>query len=310
MYENIDRSDLHQFGFDGARFKKAGRGELHGPCLWCGGKDRMVISKGMYWCRQCNKGGSLAKLLKEPLSFEEMERLRTISLAKEKRERDRIDREKTAKLKILNRDKPWVQFHKNLMDKPDILQQLEKDGITMKAVEFFQLGYVPKFRYWADGVEGFSPGIVFPIKNGKGMHNLRIRLLNITEGDKYRPFMSDVGAGFFKADFPDEDWVVIVEGEKKAIVCWLNGIPAVGIQGCWTFKEEWLPWFKKRYKQVFIALDPDPGGVAGAKRLAEMLHAPLIVLEGKPDDLFVQGKLTTPQFVSILSKSIYLLKRR
>jgi DNA primase len=136
MYEHVDKSDLWQFGFDGGHFKrvKGGR-EWHGPCPWCGGRDRMVISNGKYWCRQCNKGGSLMSLLKEPPSPEEMARLQEISERKARIQAERDAKEKEAKLKEFNRAKPWVQFHKNLLDRPDILQLLEADGITMQAVE-------------------------------------------------------------------------------------------------------------------------------------------------------------------------------
>jgi hypothetical protein len=150
-----------------------------------------------------------------------------------------------------------------------------------------------------------GPGIVFPIWNGRRMHNLRIRLLEITEGDKYRPYVTGVGAGFFRADFPDEDWVVLMEGEKKAIVCWLNGIPAVGIQGCWTFKDEWVPWFKERYKHIYLALDPDQKGLKSELRLAELLGANIIHLNGKPDDVLNSGQVTVPQFVRLLATSLY-----
>lgn len=310
MFGRIDKTDLFQFGFDGSQFKKVNGGrEWQGPCPWCGGKDRMVISNGKYWCRQNSQhSGTLISLLKEPPTQEEIEQAKRIAEAKEKKEKEEQEKAKKITLQRFNKEKPWIAFHKNLLNHSEALALLEKDGITRFAVEYFKLGYIDSFQYWIDGAKHFSPALTFPIRQGKIMYNMRCRILAQIEGDKYRPWLTKydgIGASFFTADYPNEDFVVIVEGEKKAIVLWLNGIPTVGIQGCYTFKEEWVSWFKRHYKHVYLALDPDEGGQKGAHRLRRMLNAKSIKLTGKPDDLFVSGQLTLEQFIQEITTTIY-----
>lgn len=46
-------------------------GEWHGPCPWCGGKDRFHVwpeqdgGRGTYWCRSCGKGGDAIQFLRD-----------------------------------------------------------------------------------------------------------------------------------------------------------------------------------------------------------------------------------------------------
>lgn len=53
-------------------FKPSGRDQVSGPCPWCGGDDRFVVTpeggnhgKGLYWCRKCNASGDVIRLLEE-----------------------------------------------------------------------------------------------------------------------------------------------------------------------------------------------------------------------------------------------------
>jgi len=61
-------SELTTFGLDSDKFvkyasrDKIGGMEWHGPCPFCGGLDRFLVSNGQYFCRACNKGGVLANL--------------------------------------------------------------------------------------------------------------------------------------------------------------------------------------------------------------------------------------------------------
>lgn len=55
---------------DGHRLKKQSQKELAGPCPWCGGSDRFIVTPtagkrgdGHYWCRQCNRKGDVVDYL-------------------------------------------------------------------------------------------------------------------------------------------------------------------------------------------------------------------------------------------------------
>jgi hypothetical protein len=306
MFERLSKSQLSDFGFDAQRFKTVSGGrEYQGPCPQCGGKDRLIVSNGMYWCRQCNFSGSLVKLLDDPPSAEELERSKIKFEKQQKIEQAQAKKEKKTKLTQLNKNQIWKQFHSNLLKRPDILELLEKDGITMLGVEKFQLGLIPNFDYWIDGEKFTSEALSFPVFWDKYCYNIRCRILAQIEGDKYRPYLIGMGGMFYLADYPNLDFVVVVEGEKKAIVLWLNGIPTVGIQGNWGFKDKWIPFFKERWKTIFVAFDPDNAGNATSGMVARDLNAIQLRLEGKPDDLFVQGKMTTEKMISILSQSFY-----
>lgn len=61
----IDQSQINLFNYIPGQFKKVGQtggGELHGPCPFCGGKDRFAVwpsadNGPRWWCRQCNRSG-------------------------------------------------------------------------------------------------------------------------------------------------------------------------------------------------------------------------------------------------------------
>ena len=307
MYERLGQHDLSRFGFNASKFKKVlGGKEWQGPCPRCGGKDRMVVSNGMFWCRQCNYSGSLVNLIDNPPTVEEIKKAEDEYNRRKAIEEKQRAKEKSKNIQILNKNKYWIDFHKNLLNRPDRLQQLELDGITRLAVEKFQIGLITKFPYWINGEKHIDEALSFPVFWGDLCYNIRCRILKEDiEGDKYRPYYMGMGGAFYLADFVDMDWAVIVEGEKKAIVCWLNGIPAVGISGCYAFKEKWIPFFKERYRSMYIMLDPDEGGNKGAIRLGEMIHVPVIHIEDKPDDMFNDGRLTMKKMIEILAKSNY-----
>jgi len=64
--------------------------------------------------------------------------------------------------------------------------------------------------------------------------------------------------------------IVIAEGEPDALILDQAGIPAVGIPGAGTFKEEWAKHFD-HIDTIFVALDPDRAGRKGFQRISRML---------------------------------------
>jgi DNA primase len=136
--------------------------------------------------------------------------------------------------------------------------------------------------------EVFGRCYTIPIMEAGRLVNLRMRLANPLHGvkDKYRPWAKGYGTQLFNADIltPQVHDVVITAGEKKAMVCWQHGIPAISpTGGCDNWKPEWTE--RLRYcSTVFIAFDPTESRAAWglARKLGE--RALVAALPNKPDD--------------------------
>ena len=124
---------------------KIGGKEWHGPCPFCGGSDRFLVSNGQYFCRACNKGGVLANLAKGKviLTPEERQSIHKKMLADE----ERVQEARSKKIADLNKSKLWKKFHANLLKAPDRIKELEADGIPFKVIKEFQIGYHPGFSF-------------------------------------------------------------------------------------------------------------------------------------------------------------------
>lgn len=183
------------------------------------------------------------------------------------------------------------------------------EGLNDDTIDRFNLGYTDS--------NPLAPGAshVIPYYHNGTIIHIRHRL--VTEnGGKYRPEFAGLPNQLFNADVlqPDElafgpleaGAVVLVEGEKKAMVLDQFGIKAVAIAGLNAWRPEWVEMFKD-VNRVLIALDP------GAEQQAfiiaiDLLNAgitPVVVtLPHKPDDFFVklahQGDVD--EFVDILKR--------
>jgi hypothetical protein len=131
------------------------------------------------------------------------------------------------------------------------------------------------------------------IEDGK-LLNVRHRLSAPPKAnDKYRPEMAGIPASLFNADIltPELGGVVLVAGEKKAIVLWQYGIPAISVTaGCGTWKEEWTTRLQF-CRKVYLAYDP--GESAHAWQVAAQIgeRAYIMALPDKPDDFITaQGE--------------------
>ncbi len=74
----LDQSGINILNLIPGAFKKVGQtsgGEWHGPCPFCGGKDRFIVhpndgNGGHCWCRQCGKSGDSVGFLMEYKSLD------------------------------------------------------------------------------------------------------------------------------------------------------------------------------------------------------------------------------------------------
>lgn len=293
----FDKHDLIRYGFDAARFRKVARYEWHGPCPVCGGRDRMrVWADGYYSCRMCTNYGRVGQetRARDPAELAALARQQQQAAEQERAARQR-------KIRQLTRTQIHQEYHRNLLAKPDLLAWLATErGISLSGVKQFLLGYCPAFPVmdWEQNRYVEVPTLTYPIIWGSWVVNIRHKLLTPVGRTRYLPHTSGLGNSFLVADFPDQPWVVLAEGENKAIVLHLNGIPALGLLGANNFEADWVPWLRRRYRLIYLALDPDPGGQLGVRLIQAVLpEAIALWLPDKADDLFVQHGWTTADFV-------------
>ena len=237
---------------------KSGGYEFHGPCPKCGGKDRFIVSNGFFRCRICNYSGKIGG--NESVDEEKIKEARVLaekSIEKQNQKRKSIIEELTNK-------KPYMIFHRDLVSNPLLINDLQSQGITEQAIKKFIIGYRKKARYYYEGGNYLEwPAYTFPVfgkYNGKrACISIRQRFIDpLPEGfPRYYPYRSGVGAVIFQAVHKNSDIAFVVEGEKKAIVMWCNGLSAFGIPGIETMKEEWARKIAQKYPKVIVIPDGD-----------------------------------------------------
>jgi DNA primase len=176
-------------------------------------------------------------------------------------------------------------------------------GVNDQSIGQFWLGYC--VRCPTD--EAGRPSYTIPITYKERLLNIRHRLVGAASeasGDKYRPQIAGLGAAMFNADIllQPAEYVLLVEGEIKAIVLTQLGYRAVGIPGASSFKEAWGRCFWNQ-RTVYIALDP--GAETQGERIADLLgnKARIVRSPCKPDDFFVQYGGTKQDFDALLRLS-------
>ena len=166
--------------------------------------------------------------------------------------------------------------------KPEIRQYLRSRGITDELIEAFKLGVGHFYgKTW----------ITIPVANIAGEYKyLKLRRLpnntENTEKYKYYPMGNKIEL-YGAEDLKKEKWAVICEGEFDRLILFKNGIPACGVPGAETFKDEWTGYFSHMEK-VYVCYDRDDSGEEGANKVIQKLSK----LEG-----LMIYKITLPDIV-------------
>ena len=254
--------------------------------------DDFSVSERGYYCFACGQSGGLIELARHLKLTNDTEGLfRLTPEAKADLERKRRKQEKArhkrhlTAIQRLQRERKDIVYHRNLNDNSGLIQR--KWGITQDTIEWFKVGYCH-----ACPTSPYSDSITIPYYYHDKLINLRHRLSSPNGQGKYRPEMAGLPSAIFNADLLEseaEDWVILVEGEFKAMVLCQYGLPAIAIPGATNFKEKWAKLFDKIQK-VYIALDP--GVEKAAYRIGLMLSkagvdARIVTLPCKPDDFIV-----------------------
>jgi len=153
------------------------------------------------------------------------------------------------------------------------LHRLEQPGITLQEyadhkrlpVEFIKSLGVSEIFY------DKAPALRIPYLNSSG-EAVAIRFRIALKGsERFRWKNGSRGSTLYGAnvlkDFTD-DLIVLCEGESDCHTLWYHDIPAVGLPGASTWKEEWAEDLKK-FKAIYVIIEPDSGGENVKKWLAQ-----------------------------------------
>lgn len=286
------------------QLKHKGHGEYAGACPWCGGEDRLLVwDTGNYMCRpgdgHCGRKGFVDELTTNH-RLTELER-RTLALEAAQRRAERERAEITRRLTALEQ---MAHCHDHLVYYDQMTRCQREywygEGINDASINEYKLGYCAECP--TDGLH--RPSWTIPIHTSTGvLCNIRHRLVG-EDRDKYRPHMAGLGTHLFNSRFvKSESELLLVEGEKKAIVVSQEFAPTIGVMGAGNFQMDWLRHFGD-VRRLYVALDPDVRGKAWQlgrtiKAKAGHLDVRVVTLPTKPDDMFILG-CTRRQFAGFL----------
>lgn len=275
-------------------------GEWHGPCPWCGGRDRFHVwpeqgGQGTYWCRSCGKGGDAIQFLRDysGMTFKEACDYLNIRVdEKQYRKPDTTPREfqprepqTPAQLWQEKAEKFTAWAQEQLRNNDTVLAWLAARGISREAAVKYRLGWNPgedgKDIYRQRKAWGLPEivkengrpkalwlpiGLVIPQITGGAVQRVRIRR---PEGDpRYYVLPGSSSATMIieetRAAF------IIVESELDAVACASSGTLAGAVAtGSLEGKPDAAAFaILKNAKQVLNALDfgDEGGGKEAAKR--------------------------------------------
>jgi len=247
-----------------------------------------VVYDDHYYCYSCEANGdvldffawaqgkSLTEIMKEnDLDFtpeqliERKEEIATIKLeAKQKADGEYVDA-----LDKLHRAKAWVSYHDNLTD---ITRKIWRDrGVSDVWQDLWGLGYRDSFTYNTKTGKVTSPTITIPlVAIGGEVLNVRHRILNAMDGDKYRPERSGLRAHPFICNTDLEKGtqdLIIVEGEIKSMVVYQTydkpGTQVIGVPSKSMMRKSVQ---QAKGRNVIVIPDPDDDTVYSGCRVLKV----------------------------------------
>lgn len=300
----LSREDLALLGFDPSRFICIRGGlEWHGYCPKCGGKDRFLISNGLFRCRQCQFSGNLHELGYLP---KELLAQRAEEAQRREAELAECARRRLKRYVVSGMLDRWHSYL--LWYKRDWLER--KCGISLEVAKRHKIGYANRFRFFIDQQVVEREALVIPVwGEGGALKTVRLRLLNDPKFS-YRPLVSYLGNHPLLAH---PAWyrgcVVVTEGEKKALVLESQGIPAIGLPGAETWAIDYILSRLLEYAKIIVILDNDEAGKRNAQRLVSTLwaygkEAVAFVPPTKIDDDLRSGCVTKTEILSLFNSSV------
>lgn len=283
------------------------RDEWSSSCPQCGGvphkdgtyPDRFRMwtnangkNKVLGWCRHCNYLWFPDK--ERPISAEDFEKWR----------KEQIEREETRKreaeraLELLRSQRIWEVYNANLDKYNFAVETIESWGIPRRFADAWKLGFIPDYTVHSKDGEYHSPAITIPVwQPDWEIGNIKVRVLNPRNGsDRYRKlYKTGIDSAFWTYPSLKTDTCLIVEGEKKAMVCSVYTDPSIQVVGLPTKtpSKSLLAEFAG-FKKLFVCLDPDArddGSLSNVVRELGKFKTFVTNLPDKVDDMIVKHAL-------------------
>ena len=240
-----------------------------------------------WWCRRCGFFGFADTINDDRWRDLNRDERRRRIVAAQEREATRREEERAMRrssLDAMRESGAADEYHRRLALAPVAVDYWRRGGFSWRTMSHFQLGYCEACPL---DYPNHRPSVTIPVRSQGYLWNIRHRILGAGDGDKYRPHAKNLPVTLFNADElfdAPTDYILVVEGEKKAMAAWQAGWPAVGICGQDTFNVEWVAAFH-RFERVIVILDPDAWN--NAQEIAELFdHRGVAVqLPDKLDDL-------------------------
>lgn len=199
-------------------------------------------------------------------------------------------------LEELRKTETWRKYHEAVELNESYQQLWESEGIPVEWQNYWWLGYCSQFTVMTDVGKWTTPTMTIPIFTGKDweIQNIKHRLLNpFNPKDKYRPEKSGLSTSPFYCDpekMFDSERIIIVEGEKKAMVTYLtlddSNIQVIGLPG----KNQWRSILDNLSGQtIYIMLDPD--ALKEAIEFSKIVNGRVINISMKIDDAINEGAI-------------------
>jgi hypothetical protein len=200
------------------RVSSAHQGEYHGPCPGCGGRDRfsIQIAEDRYFCRQCKRRGDAIQYYRDFHGMTYGQACEALCIEPKKRSRSthhmaspsfvpRVVQLPCDIWRVMAQQFVDVS-HRQLLQTPYALQQLQKRGFTPEGIAKFQFGWNPTTLWFSrsewglqedDGKKLWVPsGLVIPVfdpVDGK-LIKLKIRRHDWKEGDEFPKYVEVSGS--------------------------------------------------------------------------------------------------------------------
>lgn len=260
-------------------------GQWQTGCPFCGDKARhgghLYVNRehGAWMCQRCQEKGSFyslqVKLGDTPEPYE---------------------RELADKRQVLADAVPI--FQNALLEKDEVLHYLKGRGLKAQTIGKYKLGWAPRDLTDRLIAKGYSlkdqrnaglrttnqEGKEYPLFWDRIMIPYEQRGYTVTVRGKQYPKGNTLQAKntsiylFGVDNLLGHKEVYICEGEMDCMLLDQMGFPSCAIPGAGSFQEHWKPWFDGALR-VFVVLDSDKAGTAGAHKIQSMLGEKAKIVE-------------------------------
>lgn len=243
-------------------FESNGKTEVSCLCLFHDDKEPSLsvnLEKGVFKCFGCGEQGGVVKFIQLRYGLDKKGALEKIKEEEGIRNETRSTKSETAKKASHHTLDQVKLLHNQLLKNETALKAFQdKYDLSRETIEKYHIGYQ-------------NEHYVIPLEIEPGKWTFKEHKGSQSKGAKVSLYPS----GIIKEGLP---FVVITEGEFKALLLNQHGFPAVsGTGGANTWKREWNTFFTNL--NVIIAYDADEPGREGAMKVAEYLKG--VVKSGK-----------------------------